>query len=226
MLLFTGCFSSCEAKNEDSGEEILNPEVPDEEDTRDMKMPVNCKDNDDAVAHFDWTTGLKLKSGLDEDYLETKYPEIETLIAKHDVLFCQSYPGFSFPVFLLYYTLSGNGDREHVIEDFLSVGIFDYNVRGRCAHFACGVRLKLKPQTDENYLVTKDPEIWALILKHDIIFRQANPGAKDPELLLFYVLEGNGRGNMVNVVIDILSTGKFEYDFYDFEEAHPHVVEI
>ena len=31
------------------------------------------------------------------------------------------------------------------------------------------VQFKLKPQTDESYLATEDPEIQALVLKHGVV---------------------------------------------------------
>ena len=178
-----------------------------------------------------WTVELKLKPGADESYLATENTKIKALISKHRVRFYRSYPGFNPPVFLLYYTLTGNSDRESTIKDFLATGMFDDNVRELCIHFACGVRLKLKPHADEGYLATDDPEIQALISKHGIAFKQNWAGFKErpdyilnPELLLYYSLTNEYyiEVNMVNVIQDFLATGKFEDDFHAYgEDAHP-----
>ncbi|MCL2681989.1 MAG: hypothetical protein FWE63_00720 [Bacteroidales bacterium] len=181
----------------------------------------SCKDKSER-----WTVQLRLKSQTDEHYLAIEDPKIKALISKHRVQFYQSYPEFNPPVFLLYYTLTGNNSKENVIKDFLSTSIFDGNVREICIHFACGLTLKLKPQADENYLATEDPEIQALISKHGVALRQAAPGAQNPELLLYYTLstmEDNREVNMVIVIKDFLATGKFEDDFHESVESHPAV---
>ena len=77
------------------------------------------------------------------------------------------------------------------------------------------VKLKLKPQEDESYLATNDPEIRALVSKHDVTLRQTYQGFKTPELLLYYVLEGKGC-NKENAIKDFLATGKFEDEVYEY----------
>ncbi len=77
------------------------------------------------------------------------------------------------------------------------------------------VELKQKPQTDTNYILTEDPEIIALSLKYETILKQSCPGAKTPELLLFYTLIGNG--NKDTIINDYLATGKFEDTVREFE---------
>jgi len=75
-------------------------------------------------------------------------------------------------------------------------------------------RLKLIPQPDPNYLATEDPEMKALVLKHNVEFIQMAPGATFPENLLLYRLKGiDGRKNAIK---DFLATGKFEDDVYYF----------
>ena len=50
-------------------------------------------------------------------------------------------------------------------------------------------RLKLKPPKDKSYLATEDPEMKALVTKHKLLaFELTYPGAKNPELLLYYDL--------------------------------------
>ena len=83
------------------------------------------------------------------------------------------------------------------------------------------VRLKLKPQLDKKYLANEDPEIKALISKHDLMFYQTYPETKSvPELLLYYTLKG--KNNKENAIKDFLETGKFENDVYEYEETHPN----
>ena len=84
------------------------------------------------------------------------------------------------------------------------------------------VRLKLKPQEDEKYLATEDPEIQDLLAKHGVTIVQTCPGAKTLELLLYYYLKGPGRmskENRENVIKDFLSTEKFEDEVHEPEIA-------
>ena len=173
-------------------------------------------------AKEEWTVQLKLESLTDGGYLAIEDPKIKTLISKHGVIFHQSYPEFNPSVFLLYYTLTGNSDKENTIKDFLTTGIFDDMIRDECIHFACGVRFKLKLHADESYLATEDPEIQALVAKYGIGFRQTYPGSQTPELGLFYTLnnEYDKEVNMINVVRDFLATGKFEGEVYEYGEVH------
>lgn len=76
------------------------------------------------------------------------------------------------------------------------------------------IRLKLIPQPDANYLPTEDPEIQALVLKHDVVLKLTLPGAKNPELLLYYDLWGNDGRKII--IKDFLATGKFEDDVYRY----------
>jgi len=80
------------------------------------------------------------------------------------------------------------------------------------------VRLTLRPQADENYLATEDPEIQALVEKHDVTLSQTSPGAQDPKLLLCYAITGKwcNKKNKENAIKDFLATGKFEDDVYEY----------
>jgi len=152
--------------------------------------------------------------------LATENPEIQALVAKHGVMFYQSYSEFTIPQFLLYYTLTGYGYKHVIIQDFLATGLFDDNVRDYCIHFHCGVTLRLIPQADPNYLATENPIIQALIEKHGVRFRQTAPGSVNPESLLLYNLENpdlfsNREINMLNALKDFLATGLFEYIFWE-----------
>ena len=87
-------------------------------------------------------------------------------------------------------------------------------------------RLKLKPQTDENYLVIEDPEIKALLLKHYATITQSwRWSVSDPELLLYYDLSDKyNTGRTIsrdNCLRDLLSTGKFEDEVYEYEMVRP-----
>ena len=86
------------------------------------------------------------------------------------------------------------------------------------------VKMKLKPQADETYLPTKDPDIKALLLKHGVNLKQSwwLP-TTNPELLLYYDLRGRGtmnRKSRENAIKDFLATGKFEDEVYDYGVAH------
>ena len=182
----------------------------------------SCKDNE----HEKWTVQLKLKPQAgNENYLATENPEIKALASKHGVTFYQSYPEFSPSVFLLYYTLMGNRNKENIVKDFLNTDLFDGNVREHCIHFGCGVDLRLKPQADENYLATEDPEIQALVAKYNVTFKQVFSGAQNPELLLYYELTngGNREVNMPNAIKSFLSTEKFENSIREFEIIYPGI---
>jgi len=176
----------------------------------------SCEDKNNEI----WIVQLKLNFYADESYIATEEPEIKALISKLDVTFYQSYPEYNVPMFLLYYTLTGDKSKENVIKEFLSTGMFEYNVRELCIDFACGAKLKLKPQADENYLATEDPEIRALISKHKVKFIQTDPNAKNPDLLLYYTLTNEHYKGMTNVIADFLATGKFEGEFFEYGISH------
>ena len=193
---------------------------------------VNQSSEDNYPYELDWAVELKLKPHRDENYLITEDAEIIDLISKHGVTFYQSYPGFKTPELLLLYTLQGKGNmsresRENVINDFLATGKFENDVRLfeliYPAELDWAVELKLNLQEDKSYLATEDAEIIDLISKHGVTFYQSCPGARNPELLLYYILSGKGsmsresRGNSVN---DFLATGKFEDDVRVFGIGH------
>ena len=86
------------------------------------------------------------------------------------------------------------------------------------------VKMKLKPQADETYMPTRDPNIKALALKHGVYLKQScpNPGST-PELLMYYDLRGRGtmsKESIDNAIKDFLSTGKFEDEVYEYELVH------
>ena len=83
------------------------------------------------------------------------------------------------------------------------------------------VKLKLKPQADENYLATEDLEIQALLSKHDVVMRQTMPPGprSTPELLSYYTLTGKSsmsKESRENCIKDFLSTGKFEDEVFEY----------
>jgi len=85
------------------------------------------------------------------------------------------------------------------------------------------VKFKLKQQEDENYIATEDPGIIALILEHDVIFRQIYTGSKTtPELLLYYSLTGKecNSENKKKIINNFLATDKFEDEVYEYGYAH------
>ena len=60
--------------------------------------------------------------------LATDDPEIQKIILKHDVELVQSYPGAKTPELLRYYTLTGNRDKEIVIQVFLATNMFENKI--------------------------------------------------------------------------------------------------
>jgi len=89
-----------------------------------------------------------------------------------------------------------------------------------CTRPMWSVRLILKPQADENYLAIEDPEILVLVSNHKVTLRQSAPGAKNPELLLYYDLIGT-ECNKEFTIKDFLATGKFENGVYEYSIAYP-----
>jgi len=88
----------------------------------------------------------------------------------------------------------------------------------------CGwsVRLKLKPQKDVSYLAITDPVMIALVLKHDVKFKQSYPGVSYLELFLYYDLSRKDNmswGSFKNAIRDFLMTGKFEKDIHYYGVA-------
>ena len=84
------------------------------------------------------------------------------------------------------------------------------------------VRLFLIPQADETYLATKDPEIKALIEKHNVIFYQTYAGERNFGLELYYSLLRRKceNDNKENAIKDFLATGKFENCIIEYEIAY------
>jgi len=79
-----------------------------------------------------------------------------------------------------------------------------------------GFAVELKLKADESYIITEDPEIIALMLTYNATLTQSYPGAKNPESLLLYTLNGPYH-NEANCINDFLTTGKFEEDYvYEF----------
>ena len=87
------------------------------------------------------------------------------------------------------------------------------------------VKLKLKPQADESYLPTEDPEIKALLSKYGVTMNQIMPlgPRSSPELLLYYDLRGPcsmSKERRENCIADFLATGKFEDEVFEYGISH------
>jgi len=86
------------------------------------------------------------------------------------------------------------------------------------------VKIKLKPQADENYLPTEDPEIIVLLSKHGVTMTQVWPDPKAPrEFLSYYNLRGLGtmsEESKANCIADFLATGKFEDEVFEYGISH------
>jgi len=85
----------------------------------------------------------------------------------------------------------------------------------------CGfaVELKLKPQMSRSFSAATDVEIRALSTRHGVELRQSYPGARTPELLLYYTLTGE-QVNVESAVKDFFATGKFESFVREFETIY------
>ena len=66
--------------------------------------------------------------------------------------------------------------------------------------------------------MTEDADIKALVVKHNVELRQSCPGAKNSELLLFYIL--TGKDDKENIIKDFLATDKFENYVREFEVVY------
>ncbi|MCL2681988.1 MAG: S8 family peptidase [Bacteroidales bacterium] len=88
-----------------------------------------------------------------------------------------------------------------------------------------GARIKLKPEIAKNFIAAENTEIKALSSKHGVALRQLCPGAKNPELLLYYAItiEDNRdrKDGTESYIKDFLATGKFEDEVHFFEAVHP-----
>ena len=85
------------------------------------------------------------------------------------------------------------------------------------------VRLKLKPKEDGSYLATEDPEMKALIMKHDVTLWQAFHNTTNQEILNYYNLtrkNSMSTKNWGNAIKEFLSTGKFEDEIYEYGIAY------
>ena len=88
--------------------------------------------------------------------------------------------------------------------DIEYVGVFS----NRCVPDWWGVRFKLKPQTNENYIITKDQKMKALSAKHNVTLELYSGS--------FYYLTGRG-SNKEDTINDFLATGKFENEYWDIK---------
>ena len=84
--------------------------------------------------------------------------------------------------------------------------------------------LRLKPEVAATrYIVTESVEIKTLSARHNVRFRQALPGARNPDLLLYYTLTIEGscmtrqsRADILsreNIINDFLATGLFDENY-------------
>jgi len=79
------------------------------------------------------------------------------------------------------------------------------------------VQLRLKPLVDESYLATENPEIKALISKHDVTFYQSYPEFDFPVFLLYHTLMGNNYYNdKKNIIKDFLASDLFDDNVRDY----------
>ena len=190
----------------------------------------------DGTNNSVWFVRLKLKPQADASYLVTEDPVIKALLLKHYAKITQSWRwSVSDPELLLYYDLTGiyNTDRtinnrDNCIRDLLSTGKFEDEAvyeYSSTLEVDWVVKLKIKPQADENYRATNDPVIMAVVFKHNVSMKLSwwLP-TTNPDLLLYYELRGKdsmSRESKDNVINALLATGKFEDEVYEYEMAYP-----
>ena len=237
-LMFLLCFLIClSCKKADDLPSSVNDipileenDIPILEDIDDTTELIEDDNND----KWNWFARLKLKPQTDESYLAIEDSEIKALLLEHDVRMTQFWSGpSSDPEFLLYYDLTGKDNmsmvnRENCINDLIATGKFEDDVV--CNYCTGGIdwviKLKIKPQADDNYLATNDTEIKALLLKHAVTMTQSWIGpTTNPELLLYYDIRGKGSMSMESkekCIKDFLDTGKFEDEVYEYGIAYAH----
>jgi len=105
---------------------------------------------------------------------------------------------------------------------------YDDMVDNDANNLAWNVIIKLKPQADASYLATEDPEILALVLKHDLIFgKSLSSSSTTFDYSLYYSLYSMNMENKEDAVKDFLETGKFEAEvIYDSTEGPDWVVKL
>ena len=186
LLILAGVFSSCIKSNLKEGE-------LDEKWAGRMRVKIQIRP--------------QIKELFGENYLATEDPEIIAILQKHDVGLYRTYPDEIDIVLLQHYTLIGKGveSKDNSIKDLFATGKFE-----EWFDETWSGMIKLKPQENENYLATRDPEMISIINKHGIKFYRTWSGTKDVELLLYYTLEGTGVISKENAIRDLFATGKFE----------------
>ena len=229
LVLLIMCLLTCLSCSKVNG---LQPSEDEGDQTELINNDSAADDIDDSTDNnidtFSWFARLKLKPQADDNYLATEDPEIKALLLKYDVKITQNWQGLtSDPELLLYYDLTGKDNmsmesQEKCINDFLTTEKFEDEVILDTGE-TWSVRLILKPQADENYLATEDPEIKKLILKYGMAMRQTYPEPRStPDLLLYYTLTGPSnmnRESRENCIADFLATGKFEDEVYEYKRG-------
>jgi hypothetical protein len=129
MLLFA--VVSCENSKEPTAPDEENEECVEERkcecDFDDDKFDLSELNEENCSTR--WAVEFRLKPQITD--CPTEHPEIKALVAKHNVTFKQSYPGFQTPELLLLYTLLGEDCSNlcyvrAVVRAFLAIGLFEY----------------------------------------------------------------------------------------------------
>jgi len=185
---------------------------------------------------------LRLKSEVGRGYIASEDPEMKAIAAKHGATFSRSCLNTDIPELAMYYDLTGT-DREgnwvtpdapvaceKAVDDFLATGKFENFVfwfdairKNWCSQwhdlerwFMLDIRLIPRLVADKNYEVTEDPEIKALVAKHEVKFFQPYPNAHIPNWREQYCIEGRDR-NIEPIICDFMATGKFTNYVRGFE---------
>ena len=132
LLLLAGIFYTCTAKTNDDIQEK-------EECVEERKCECDFDDDDFDLSGLNeencisqWAVELTLKSEITDCPIED--PVVKALVAKHELIFYQSYPGFQTPKLLLLYTLVGHDCSNlcyvrAIIRAFLATGLFEHHIR-------------------------------------------------------------------------------------------------
>ena len=146
-------------------------------------------------------------------WLETQTGVVDATIFRQSCL-CQSCVETN-PMSVMKVLVEDNGAKKELyfrisMGNLMQVANFSWD--NTVYRWLWSLQIKQKPQTDERYLATEDPEIKAILLRHDVELNQSSPNTRNSALMLYYTLRGNSC--WMNVVKELFATGKFKNRIY------------
>ena len=127
LLLLAGIFYSCVAEKTDDNtqneecEEVHKCECGFDDD-------LDLSELNEENCGSRWAVELTLKYGITDS--PTENSEIKALVAEHNVIFGESFPGATSPVLMRYYTLEGKDCDMHraraAVRAFLATSMFEH----------------------------------------------------------------------------------------------------